>query len=45
MIFSFHEVHGPFVVNALRYAFTTAQLTNADFATQAIQHDYDLLFR
>ena len=29
---SFHEVLGPLVVNALRYAFTAAQLSNAVFA-------------
>ncbi|CUH89777.1 hypothetical protein PH5382_03730 [Phaeobacter sp. CECT 5382] len=41
----FHEVLGPFVVDALRYAFTTAQLSNAILAAQAIKDDPDLLFR
>ncbi|MBB5724076.1 hypothetical protein FHS72_003727 [Loktanella ponticola] len=40
----FHEVLGPFVVNALRDTLTAAQLCNAVFTTQTIQNDPDLLF-
>jgi len=39
-----HEVLGPFVIYALSDAFTATQLSNAVFATKAIQHDPDLLF-
>ena len=41
---SLHEVFRPFVVNALRYAFSPAQLSNAFFTAQPIQHNADLLF-
>jgi hypothetical protein len=42
-----HEraVLGPFVIDALRYAFTTARLSDAVLALQAVQDDPDLLFR
>ena len=45
LLAGFHEVLGPFVIDALRDAFTATQLSDAVFATQAIQHDPDLLFR
>jgi|TARA_B110000240_G_scaffold196991_1_gene250760 hypothetical protein len=41
---SFHEVLGPFVIDALGDAFTAAELNNAIFPAQAAQHDADLLF-
>ena len=40
-----HEVLRPLVVDALRDAFTAAQLSNAILAAQAIKDDLDLLFR
>jgi hypothetical protein len=40
----FQEVLGSLVVNPLGNPLTAAKLSNAIFATQAIQHDPDLLF-
>ena len=39
------ELLGPSVIQALRNAYLAAQLSNAVFATQAVQHDPDLVFR
>jgi len=39
------ELLRPSVIEALRYAFTAAQLGNAGLTSQAVQHDPDLLFR
>lgn len=44
LLTGFNEVFGSLVVEALRYAFTAAQLSNTVLAAQAIQHDLDLLF-
>ena len=34
---------GPFVIQALRYAFLSAKFCDAFFAAQAVQHNADLL--
>jgi hypothetical protein len=41
---SFHEVLGPFVIDASGDALTTAQLSDAVLASKAVQDDPDLLF-
>jgi hypothetical protein len=41
---SFEELLRPAVIQALGYTLAAAQLSNAAFALQAIQHDPDLLF-
>ena len=38
-----HKVLGPFVIQALRYTFSSAQLGYAVLAAQSIQHNADLL--
>ena len=40
-----HKVFGPLVVKALRNAFSATQLSNAVFASQAIQDNTDLFLR
>lgn len=40
----FHELLGPGVIQALRNAFLAAQLGDAVFVTQAVQHDPGLVF-
>jgi hypothetical protein len=46
LLSGFHEILRPLVVlDALRYPLTTAELNDAVFPSQAIQHDPDLIFR
>src|SRR5690606_41241160 len=40
-----HELLGPCVIEALRDPFLAAQLGDAVFAAQTVQHDSDLVFR
>ncbi|EZQ17711.1 integrase [Halopseudomonas bauzanensis] len=41
----FHELPGPGVIQALRDAFLAAQIGDAVFAAQSVQHEPDLVFR
>jgi hypothetical protein len=41
---SFHELLGPYVIQALRDAFLAAQLRYAVITAQALKHDPDLVF-
>ena len=44
LLTGFHEVVGPFIADALRYAFTRAKLSVSVFPAQAVQNKPDLLF-